>query len=217
MTQSLEVTVTAPVVSFRNPLYAGLQVGLPCPPPSTVGGLLAAAAGGWEHVPAGTRFAMSFHAAARGTDLETYHPLGAPGTSPKPTIKDRDFLALTTLTIWLTEDLGLWQRALRRPVWPLHLGRSQDLVTVRTATVALAASPGRQGHAVLPADVPQAVGSAMRLTTVVSLDRTRFRWDSYRYAPAGTGPLLDTGLATADGRAVALLPPVHPEQLTGAA
>ena len=80
MPEALELTVTAPVVSFRNPLYDGLQVGLPCPPPSTVGGMLAAAAGGWDCVPDDTRFAMAFHAAGAGRDLETYHPLGSPGT-----------------------------------------------------------------------------------------------------------------------------------------
>ena len=30
MPEALELTVTAPIVSFRNPLYDGLQVGLPC-------------------------------------------------------------------------------------------------------------------------------------------------------------------------------------------
>ncbi|NKZ03310.1 CRISPR-associated protein Cas5 [Actinomadura latina] len=213
MLEALELTVTAPVVSFRNPLYDGLQVGLPCPPPSTVGGMLAAAAGGWDRVPRNTRFGMTFRAAGSGTDLETYHPLGSPGTSTNVTIKDRDFLAHVTLTVWLTEDIGLWTGAIRRPVWPLRLGRSQDLVTATTRHVELAASAGRQGHAVVPFDVPDAVGTAMRLTTVISDDRARFKWDSYRYAPSGARTDIDTGLATEQGQAVAMLPPVHPDHL----
>lgn len=217
MTQALELIVTAPIVSFRNPLYAGLQVGLPCPPPSTVGGLLAAAAGGWDHVPARTRFAMAFHAAGTGTDLETYHPLGSPGTPTNTTIKDRDFLAMTTLTVWVTEDVDLWWRVLRRPVWPLRLGRSQDLVALRVRRVQLADGAGDQGRAIIPDEVPEAAGTVMRLTTAISLDRARSRWDSYRYAPGGARSRIDTGLVTEHGQAVAILPPVHPAQLTHAA
>ncbi|MER6503950.1 CRISPR-associated protein Cas5 [Streptomyces sp. NPDC001455] len=213
MTQALELVVTAPIVSFRNPLYSGLQVGLPCPPPSTVGGLLAAAAGSWDRVPENTRFAMGFHAAGSGIDLETYHPLGSRGTSTNSTIKDRDFLARTRLTVWLTKDIDLWERALRRPVWPLRLGRSQDLAAARTRRIELAAGPGAQGNAVVPDGLPQATGTRMRLTTAVALDRSRARWDGYRYAALGTAGRIDTGLATSDGQAVALLPPVHPAQL----
>ncbi|MFS0697988.1 CRISPR-associated protein Cas5 [Streptomyces nitrosporeus] len=212
MTHALEIVVTAPIVSFRNPLYAGLQVGLPCPPPSTVGGLLAAAAGGWERVPEHTRFAMTFHAAGTGTDLETYHPLGSPGTSTNTTIKDRDFLALTTLTLWLVEDIDFWEQALRRPVWPLRLGRSQDLVNARAHRVELLTQPGTQGHAVVPDDLPGAVGTRMRLTTAVAADRSRTRWNGYRYSPRGAAAQVDTGLTTAAGQAVALLPPGHPSQ-----
>ncbi|WP_129840326.1 CRISPR-associated protein Cas5 [Streptomyces sp. RFCAC02] len=211
MSQALELTVTAPVVSFRNPLYAGMQVGLPCPPPSTVGGMLAAAAGGWDRVPAGTRFGMAFRAVGSGTDLETFHPLSAPGAPI--TIKDRDFLALITLRVWLLDDLEPWQRAIRRPVWPMKLGRSQDLVTVTAKHVSLRTSVGVQGHAVVPQDVKGATGTQMRLTTAVSLDRQRVRWDSYHYAASGSSTRIDTGFVTEDDQAVALLPPVHPHQL----
>lgn len=216
MPEALELIVTAPVVSFRNPLYDGLQVGLPCPPPSTVGGLLAAAAGGWDRVPGHTRFAMTFHAAGAGTDLETYHPLGSPGAPTNLTIKGRDFLAHVTLTVWLTEDIGLWAHAIRRPVWPLRLGRSQDLVSATARLVELVASGGCQGHAIVPFDIPNAVGTAIRLTTVISDDRARFKWDSYRYASSGARTEIDTGLATEHGQAVAMLPLVHPNQLAPA-
>lgn len=215
MPEALEVTVTAPIVSFRNPLYDGLQIGLPCPPPSTVGGLLAAAAGGWDHVPAGTRFAMSFHAAGKGVDLETYHPLAGPGIETNTTIKDRDFLARTTLTIWLTDHLDLWKHAFRQPVWPLHLGRSQDLVAARAKPVTLQPAPGVQARAIVPDDLTAATGTRMRLTTAVAHDRARTRWDGYRYAPDGATNHLDTGLATQGGQAIALLPPVHPDLVAG--
>jgi len=210
---ALEVTVTAPVASFRNPLYAAVQSGLPCPPPATVGGLLAAARGGWPRVDPGTRFAMAFRAGGSGVDLETYHPLDASGKTASPTPRDRDFLADVTLTIWLTDDVAGWQAALRRPVWPLRLGRSQDLVGVRARTVACGPGNGRQGQAIVPAGRGEA-GTLLQLPTAVSMDRSRTRWDTYRYAAAGTDqPVTDTMDSWVDpeGRAVVLLPPTHPE------
>lgn len=204
--------MTAPVVSFRNPLYAGVQAGLPCPPPATVAGMLAAAVGGWQQVPERLRFAASFTAGGAGVDLETYHPLDARGRRADPTPKDRDFLAAVTLTLWITEDMRLWERALRRPVWPLRLGRSQDLASARTRRVPLTAGPGRQGQAVTPAALTQA-GTLLRLPTAVSADRARTRWDPYRYAATSADQAIHGEWATADGQAVALLPPVHPSQL----
>jgi len=212
MTEALDVEVRAPVVSFRNPLYAGVQVGLPCPPPSTVGGILAAVAGGWGQVPADLRFGMTFAAAGAGIDLETYHPLDASGGKADPTPKDRPFLAGATLRIWLFDDLERWERALRRPVWALRLGRSQDLATARTRRVQLVAQAGRQGHAVLSAELTSA-GTLQQLPTAVSHDRSRTQWHAYRYHQHGSPATVDGGWATEDGQAVALLPPVHPDQL----
>jgi CRISPR-associated protein Cas5t len=215
-TEALEVEVTAAVASFRNPLYAGVQAGLPCPPPATIGGMLAAAAGGWQHAPERLRFAASFTASAAGVDLETYHPLDARGRRTEPTPKDRDFLAGITLTLWITEDLAQWERALRRPVWPLRLGRSQDVASARTRRVPLTTRLGCQGQAITPAGLTTA-GTLLRLPTAVSTDRARTRWDPYRYAATGSDALIDAGWATGDGQAVALLPPVHPAQFAALA
>jgi CRISPR-associated endonuclease/helicase Cas3/CRISPR-associated protein Cas5t len=206
---ALEVTVTAPVASFRNPLYAGVQVGLPCPPPATVGGMLAAAAGGWGAVDPGLRFAMAFRAEGGGEDLETYHPLEASGRKADPTPRLRNFLAGITLTVWLVDDVERWQRMLRRPVWPLRLGRSQDLVDVRARTVTLYAQPGSQGTAIVPGELTR-VGLQLRLPTAVSLDRSRTRWDDYRYDPHGTPQQIDSQFSDRARQAVVLLPPTHP-------
>lgn len=208
---ALEVTVTAPVASFRNPLYAGVQVTLPCPPPSTVGGMLAAAAGGWDRVAPTMWFAMSFHARGSGTDLETYHPLEASGRKADPTPREREFLADVTLVVWLLEDLDRWERRLRRPVFPLRLGRSQDLVRIRAERVALGSEPGQQRAAVVPRDA-SSQGTMLRLPTAVSLDRSRTRWDDYRFDPTGRAAgTTQSGWSTADGRAVVPLRPTHPE------
>lgn len=216
VTVALEVTVTAPVASFRNPLFASVQSGLPCPPPSTVGGMLAAARGGWQRVPRQTRFGMAFRAGGSGVDLETYHPLAARG-SADPTPRDRDFLADVTLTVWLLDDLTTWRAALRRPVWPLRLGRSQDLVGVRTRTVDCRPGAGRQGYALAPAErTPD--GSLLQLPTAVSMDRSRTHWDTYRYAAAGSDWPVESdedSWVDPDGHAVILLPPTHPELVGG--
>lgn len=210
-TAALQVTVTAPVASFRNPLYAGVQVGLPCPPPATVGGLLAAAAGGWDGVAPEMQFAMAFHARGSGTDLETYHPLEASGRKADPTPRERQFLAQVTLTVWLLENLDQWERRLRRPVFPLRLGRSQDLVGVGSQRVSLSDSPGRQQRALVPRDAARQ-GTMLRLPTAVSLDRSRTRWDDYRFDSTGkaTEVVGGGGWSTSDGQAVVPLPPTHP-------
>jgi CRISPR-associated protein Cas5t len=213
--EALQVTVTAPVVSFRDPLYDGIQAGLPCPPPATIAGMLAAAAGGWNQVPPQTRFGALFAAGGTGTDLETYHPLDAQGRKTELVPKRRAFLADAILTLWLTEDLDLWEAAIRRPVWPLHLGRSQDLAAARTARVDLIRRPGRQGRAIIPAGLSR-TGVLLRLPAAVSTDRSRTRWDAYRYAAGGTSSEIITGLATADGQAVALIAGVHPAMLSAA-
>jgi hypothetical protein len=159
-----------------------------------------------------TRFAIAFAAAGSGTDLETYHPLDVSDAAKSPLPKTRDFLAGATLTIWLVDDLDQWEAALRRPVWPLRFGRSQDLASARTRRVQLADGQGRQRQAVVPAALTSA-GTLLQLPTAVSEDRSRTRWDAYRYAAQGGDCDMTGDYATEDGRAVVLLPPVHPSQL----
>ncbi|MDT3395291.1 CRISPR-associated protein Cas5 [Streptomyces sp. B1866] len=213
--EALEVTVTAPVVSFRDPLYSGVQVTLPCPSPATVGGLLAAAAGGWDQVDPGLAFAMAFHARGRGTDLETYHPLDASGRKTDPAPRNRDFLAFATLRIWLFEDLELWRRRLRRPRWPLRLGRSQDLVGLALRTAAVREEPGAQRSAVVPDAA--AAGTLLRLPTAVALDRAATRWGTYRFDATGrTAVPVPGSRSTAEGQALVRLPSPHPDTVVRA-
>lgn len=208
---ALQITVTAPVVSFRNPLYAGVQVTLPCPPPATVGGLIAAAAGGWGQVDPELRFAMAFHAGGKAVDLETYHPLDASGKKVSPAPRNREFLTAAELTVWLVDDPEGWQRRLRRPVWPLRLGRSQDLVGIRTGLVPLNAAPGAQRSAVVP-ETAGRMGTLLRLPTAVSGGRDRTRWDSFRFDSSGRSDHVVAGSwSTAGGQAVILLPSAHPD------
>lgn len=197
----------APIASFRNPLFAGVQVGLPVVPPSTVRGLLAAAAGGWARL-GSLMVGIAFTAAGRGTDLETFHPLlangrrPAPGKTGGPKPVDRDFLVGAELTLWIVaDDLDRWAAAVRRPVWPLRLGRSQDLVhPSRPELVQL--SRGRdavQGGALVPSGAAAASGRLYRLPVAVSLDRRLARWGDFvwegepgrRAVPASGGAYAD--------------------------
>lgn len=212
MTPTLQVIVTAPVVSFRDRLYDGMQVGLPCPPPSTVGGFLASAVGGWQRMPPHTRFAMAFTARGSGMDLETYHPLDGRGTVSDPAPRERAFLADATLTIWMVSDLELWESALRRPVWPVRLGRSQDLASARASCVPLETGGGVQRQAIVPADVSKA-GTLLRLPTAISEDRSQTRWGQYRYAATGGDCEISGNYVAPDGQAVVFLPPTHPSSL----
>lgn len=216
MTEALQVTVTAAVTSFRDRLYDGVQAALPCPPPSTAAGFLASAVGGWRRMPPGTRFAMAFAARGSGTDLETYHPLDARETASSPTPRERPFLADITLTIWLVTDLGLWEAAMRRPVWPMRLGRSQDLATARTRRLTLGTGKGLQGHAIVPAGMSSA-GTLLRLPVAISDDRSRTRWGEFRYAASGSTHEISADYVTPGGQAIALLPPTHPGTLAAAA
>lgn len=208
--QALRVTVTAPVVSFRDPLYSGVQVTLPCPPPATVGGMLAAAAGGWGQVDSHLSFAMTFYARGHGTDLETYHPLEESGKAASPAPRNREFLADVTLQIWLFEAIDRWFRRFRRPRWPLRLGRSQDLVGIALDKVPVQESPGVQGSAIVPESTGGKGGTLLRLPTAVEAGRGRTRWNSYRFDPSGRCPETVSGSwSTSEGQALVPLPSLH--------
>lgn len=148
---------------------------------------MAAAAGGWERL-GDLTIAIAFTAAGRGTDLETFHPLRADGKrfalgvkgGPKPV--DRDFLIDAHVTIWIVaDDLDRWAAALRRPVWPLRLGRSQDLVyPSRPEIVRLSGERDAvQGGALVPSGAAGAIGRLYRLPIAVSIDRRMTRWGDF--------------------------------------
>ncbi|GLW64292.1 hypothetical protein Arub01_25360 [Actinomadura rubrobrunea] len=131
---------------------------------------------------------MSAHATGRGTDVETYHLVWADGGDPpiggrggkrkgSTTVRERPFLTGVHVTLWIPlPDGARIAAALRRPVWGLRLGRSQDLVHVRSVTnVTLhPAEDAHIGHALAPVgghDAPQ--GTLLRLADHVSSDRLR--------------------------------------------
>ncbi|WP_244809075.1 CRISPR-associated protein Cas5 [Streptomyces sp. So13.3] len=214
----------APVASFRDPLFPGITHGLPVPPPSTVRGLLAAATGRPSEP---VTFGMAAWSEGGGIDAETYHPIAAGGANPAVsgrvregkggmTIRDRPFLAGVHLTLWLPgEDGDRIARALRRPRWPLRLGRSQDLVhpLERDHVLLEPADEAVVDHALAPVgghDVPFA--TVHRLAASISTDRMTTSWADYQWCdePTGRRPVHDAYQDPEPGRpgrAVWLLAP----------
>ena len=109
----------------------------------------------------------------------------------------------------------MWERALRRPVWPLRFGRSQDLASARTGHVELAdGGTGLQRQALVPAEAT-VQGTLLRLPTAITEDRARTRWDAYRYANTGADRnLVPADYVTSGGQALFLLPPSHPSLIS---
>jgi len=144
------VKITAAITSFRYPHFlVGRQVSYDMPPPSTIYGHIVSAVGDWID-PAPLQFAYTFSFVSKGSDLEYQHiisrsspdkltreqsasfkewraqnPLSV-GGSIQPML--RDFLFQAELTLYLAP--ATLATAFRSPVFPVVLGRSQDLACV---------------------------------------------------------------------------------------
>lgn len=136
-----KITIEAPVASFRYPHFLiGRQISYDMPPPSTIYGHIASAAGDWID-PARVRFAYQFHFESRGSDLEHQHIITKGGSAfnvfgrkhdavvnGKVQPHLRDFLYGCQLTLYV-EPAELAE-AFRSPVYCVILGRSQDLARI---------------------------------------------------------------------------------------
>jgi CRISPR-associated protein Cas5t len=124
------VTVHAPVTSFRHPFFVtGSQPCFDFPPPSTVHGHCASAAGRSPD-PRSFHFGLHFQFQSKFRDLEHQHIVSrgkkhnVEGTV-QPVLREALFDA--TLTLYLDPSFA---DAFRAPVFPMALGRSQDLAEV---------------------------------------------------------------------------------------
>lgn len=130
-----KIDITAWTSSFRYPnLVSGFQPTLEVPPISTVLGLINAAAGKYiKHN--NLKIGYYFDFEAKQVDLETIyqieaHDKGYPKNTAKSNIINREFLFNSHLILYLDdEDLVNY---FRLPVYPLLLGRSNDLATVNS-------------------------------------------------------------------------------------
>lgn len=138
-----KIVIEAPVTSFRYPHFLiGQQVSFDMPPPSTIYGHVASAAG--ELLPTSSfRFGYAFEFQSKASDLEHQHII-SPGSSRQSfthggrkqpvcveaTVQPhlRDFLFKPRLTLYL--DPPELADAFRSPAFCVILGRSQDLAQI---------------------------------------------------------------------------------------
>lgn len=128
-----KIDITSWTASFKYPnLISGYQPTLEVPPISTVLGLMNAASGTYlQHKQ--LKIGYYFEFGAKQVDLETIyqiegHEKGFPKGTAKSNVINREFLYTNHLQIYL-EDEALAE-LFRAPVYPLLLGRSNDLATV---------------------------------------------------------------------------------------
>ena len=132
--QSHVIRLAGYMAHFRDPRTNSAKIGLPartlrCPPPCTVHGLLCSAYGGWvepDHLSLGWRLDY----ASVGIDFQTsrlpQRNAGGIQTGTKVSPVEREFLAFPVLSILLVN--GFRPDIFRKPVNPLSLGRSEDLI-----------------------------------------------------------------------------------------
>jgi len=180
------VTVHAPVTSFRHPFFVvGAQPTFDMPPPSTVHGHCASALGRWPD-PKDFFYGIHFQFRSKASDLEHQHITSALGAKTRVQVETpegpsratteivvqpvlRQFLFDVRMTLYLDPTLG---EAFRAPVYPMALGRSQDLAeVVAIDRITLARSErAHLEHTLLPRSVRPCVrfGSTVLLSRHIS-------------------------------------------------
>lgn len=171
--KAVKVVIEAPVTSFRYPHFLiGRQVSFDCPPPSTVYGHIASAAG-CLFPPEEIRFAYHFTFTAKGSDLEYQHIISR--SKPKSTLTirvkkypaavdgviqphSRDFIYGCRLVLYIDNlEVG---NAFRNPVFAVNLGRSQDLAKI-VSVEEVDLKPAQGGyleHTILPFSMRKHLG-----------------------------------------------------------
>ena len=127
--QVIRIHINGWVASFRNPLFiSGFQPTLPMPPLSALYGIITAAKGEWV-TPHDVSIGFVFHSSGKAIDLETVYESSGK-LEAKSNINRREFLVQPQLYLYTPE---MWLReAFERPRYPLLLGRSSDLATVKS-------------------------------------------------------------------------------------
>ena len=125
-------------------------------------------------------------------------------------LKERPFLAHLRVSVWIPEpDGSRIAEALRRPVWPIRLGRSQDLVHLRSVRPVRLEPAGHAvvGHALAPPGAhPAGTAITVRLTRFISTDRLRSTYGDYLWCPEPAGRMPVVGAFHDGGHAVWLDP-----------
>lgn len=128
-----KIEITSWTASFRYPnLISGFQPTLEVPPISTVLGLINAAAGYYQEYDK-LSIGYYFEYEAKSVDLETIYQMsgknGTASNNAKSNIMRREFLFNARLYIYLTDER--LAEFFMNPVYPLVLGRMNDLATAK--------------------------------------------------------------------------------------
>ena len=193
---AVRIEIVGVTASFRFPHFLiGRQPGFPMPPPATVYGLIAAALGDYPD-PATIQFAYTFRCLGEATDdLEKIWFL-TPVTSTRGALKDynveatsnvlpREILVQPRMTLYLLTDVpDQLTNAFRLPRFTLALGRSQDLISIRSISQAPleSANTGRLEPGLLPGRLRDRIHFGPTLTMPRFIDpenRSRIEWESY--------------------------------------
>ena len=175
--KSYRVTLSGWTASFRHPqLVTGAQPTLPLPPPSTIYGLISAAAGRWVD-PEDCRMGYVFRSSGGARDLEKIYQFQK-SSSAGSTVIYRDWLTDWSLSLYFTELE--WAENFLSPVFPLTLGRQQELAHVEigksgetVSEIELETSRTILRGTVVPFPFPEAFGLVMALPLVMSPDLPR--------------------------------------------
>lgn len=175
--RAYRVALSGWTASFRHPqLVTGMQPTLPLPPPSTIYGLVSAAAGRWID-PAECPLAYVFRAQGEATDLETIYQFSN-SSDAKSNVILRQWL--TDWQLWLYFTERHWAECFQTPVYPLLLGRQQELAGVEAGPdgsavteVDLAQATTTLYGTALPFPFWEAAGMVMALPLVMSPDLPR--------------------------------------------
>lgn len=128
--KAYRVALNGWTASFRHPQFVtGMQPTLPLPPPSTIYGLVSAAAGYWVD-PDNCSFAYVFVSQGKAKDLETIYQFKT-SNNAKSNVILREWLV--NWQLWLYFKEKAWAEKFKNPVYPLVMGRQQELAHVNTS------------------------------------------------------------------------------------
>jgi len=155
--EAIRIVISAYTASFRVPHFVDHQLTLTVPPPSTIFGIISAAAGRWVTPQEVDWFTYTFTYEAKDFDLENIITVdrGKPEEIPKfaeRNILKREFLLMPELTLYLPPA---WEPYFKRPRYSLLLGRTQDLAFVESIdlTELEISDKGKVGGVLLPLEL----------------------------------------------------------------
>lgn len=124
---AIKVKITSWTSSFKYPTFvSGFQPTLPCPPVSTIYGLLSAARGD-RVTPKNVKIGYNFSNKEKTSQLFRLRELERGGL--KSNVVEREILIDNDLVLWILDTR--FKHHLKKPQYPLLLGRTEDICKVK--------------------------------------------------------------------------------------